>query len=30
MIEASYKNGVLEISIAKSDSARPKQIPIQS
>jgi len=29
-IEASYKNGVLEISIAKSDSARPKQIPIQS
>ena len=28
-IEASYKDGVLEISIPKSEEAKPKQIKIQ-
>ena len=28
-IEASYKDGVLEIAIPKSEEAKPKQIKIQ-
>lgn len=29
-VEATYNDGVLQITVAKSDAAKPKQIPIQS